>query len=491
MGNREYFKGLWIDSSGYDFKKYPVVRFDMLGECDSTDALKNNIAEKLRREAERNGLNECPNSTLDGMLQWMVYTLKRATGRRVAILVDDYDAPVRGVINDSHQADKNWDTLLGFYSSLKSLADTDETHTVFVTGTIQFALTSLCGSLNNLDDLSLDEDYNAVCGFTVEEFESYFSDYLPNILEYNIAEGFLPKEATLSDLKKAIFDFYDGYSWDGKERILNPYSILKMIDYQRLGSYWFDNGTPTFFFDLFKRKNKLNFPDDTHLYHNSINLQYIDLELTTLMFQTGYLTIEKHTGPGEYLLRRPNKEVNDGLNESFLKSFLKRDDESISLLRERVLKALESFDAPGLAACFRDILLWNSHVELRAMEGSYLSLLGLVLKALQFSVAVQREESWGFMDMLITLGKDVAFGCGFMYKRLETDIEINSLKHIEEKRQKLLNYGIKEAKDQIALWRYDDNYAQEYRKVKKMAVAVVGSTDGAVVGTTDVAVEIY
>ncbi|MDR0621314.1 MAG: AAA family ATPase, partial [Deltaproteobacteria bacterium] len=229
QGNREYFKGLWIDSSDYDFKKYPVVHLDMLGNCDSTAALENNISEKLKVEAARIGLDKLTAVTLGGMLSEMVSTLNRTSGERVAVLIDEYDYPIQDVIGDLTQADKNRATLHDFYSSLKSLADRGKTHVILVTGVSKFAQTSLFSAFNNLDDLTMDPRYNAICGFTLEEFEDYFSDYLPEVLEYNTSNGFLPEMTTVADLKKTILDYYDGYSWNGIDRILNPFSLVKML----------------------------------------------------------------------------------------------------------------------------------------------------------------------------------------------------------------------------------------------------------------------
>ncbi|MDR0621018.1 MAG: AAA family ATPase, partial [Deltaproteobacteria bacterium] len=90
-GHREYFKGLWIDSSDYDFKPYPIVHLDMIGACGSTAALENSISETLRDEAARTGLDKLTAVTLGGMLREMVYALNRASGERVAVLIDEYD----------------------------------------------------------------------------------------------------------------------------------------------------------------------------------------------------------------------------------------------------------------------------------------------------------------------------------------------------------------------------------------------------------------
>jgi hypothetical protein len=484
LGHREYFKGLWIDSSNYDFKQYPVVHLDMTGDCESTTALKNNISGKLRAEAEDNNIAELREPLLGGMLSELVRALKRQTGEKVAILIDEYDAPIQGVIGDLDQAEKNRITLHDFYSALKSMADRGQTHVILVTGITKFAQTSLFSVFNNLKDLTMDPRYNAICGFTKGEFEAYFSDYLPEVLEFNKSKGFLPPTTTLGDLKKAILDYYDGYSWDGEERVLNPLSLVKTLAEKKFYPHWFTSATPTFLLKLLKTENIIEFPENPVMART--DLAEVDIEnlaLTPLMFQTGYLTIEKEIKANIYQLRLPNTEVEYALKGHLLKYLIGQGEASVNHLRERIRKALESFDATGLATCFRDILLWNTHVELRAMEENYLGLLASVLKALHFSVIFQSVESEGVADLLITLGKMMAFVFEFKYNPLDADQKKMTEEQLRVERQKLLNDGINTAKNQIAFRRYSAKYTREYETVKKVAVSIVGKTD--------VAVEIY
>ena len=193
LENAQYFEGLWINSSGYKFIKYPVVRLDMTGDCNSTEALEDNITGKLKLEAIRNELNELTGMTPSVLLNELVVKLNYATGHRVSVLIDEYDTPIQGVIDNIEQAEENRKTLHSFYSALKALADTDRTHLVFVTGVTKFTQTSLFSAFNNLYDLTLDPRYNAVCGFTIGEFEDYFSGYLPEVLKYNKYNGFFRK----------------------------------------------------------------------------------------------------------------------------------------------------------------------------------------------------------------------------------------------------------------------------------------------------------
>ncbi|MDR1607725.1 MAG: AAA family ATPase, partial [Deltaproteobacteria bacterium] len=312
-GNRELFKGLWIDSSDYDFKKYPVVTLSMVGEHKNEAALEASLINRLQGAARENGLrladldlaeNSPPGDILDGL----VSKLCSDENTRVAILIDEYDAPIQKAIGDVAQAEINRGVLSGFYSSVKALADAGKTHLVFVTGVTKFAKASIFSGFNNLSDLTLDSEYNAICGFTLEEFQSYFLDYLPGILERYKSNGFMPPEADLDYLIEEIIGYYDGYSWDGETRVLNSYSLIQALAKKKLKAYWFSSGAPSFLMKFLKIEGSgFSFPENPQMDETSLDAVDIkNLQLTPLLFQTGYLTIDKKLSDSDYLLRRPN-----------------------------------------------------------------------------------------------------------------------------------------------------------------------------------------
>jgi hypothetical protein len=485
-GNRSLFEGLWIGSSGYDFKKYPIVRLNMVGSCDSAEVLKKTIIGKLKNSAFKSGIDNFWIDTPDGVLEELVNKLNRQTGERVAVLIDEYDAPILAMIGNKEQALANRGVLQSFYSALKSLVDQGMISYVFVTGVTKFAKTSIFSVFNNLYDLTLNPGFNAVCGFTLEEFESYFQEYLPIVLDHNKANGFMPADATLADLKNEILGYYDGYSWNGEERLLNSFSLIQMLSEKEFQSYWFSTGTPTFLLDFLKRDGgKFDLPDKAEMTRDELDAADVEnLKLIPIMFQTGYLTIDKRLGPRAYLLRRPNTEVSEALSRNILGYLLGQGQESITRLRERIGNALENHDSGELSDCFHQILTWTSHVEHRAVEGNYLGLLGSVLKAMHFTALFQLNESEGVMDFMVTLGKKAAFIFEFKYEKFDSDPKSDrTQEEMDADRLGLLSRALERAKRQIAFRKYDEKYQYEYGTVKKVAVAIVGKTD--------VAVEIY
>ncbi|MDR3204355.1 MAG: AAA family ATPase, partial [Deltaproteobacteria bacterium] len=245
-GNRDLFKGLWLDQSDYHYKPYPVITLSMAGLGKGEEKLERDIVNKLNNEAIKNGLAPFEGFSPGGLLERMVLILNERTKERVAILVDEYDSPIQGVINDIELAEIHRQVLHNFYLTIKTLADSGMTQLIYVTGVTKFTQTTVFSGFNNLTDLTLNPDYNAACGFTLEEFETYFSQYLPDVPKYNQSKGFIPAAASVVDLKNDIIDYYDGYSWTGKIRILNPFSLIKMLFNKLLEPYWFETATPSF-----------------------------------------------------------------------------------------------------------------------------------------------------------------------------------------------------------------------------------------------------
>ncbi|MDR3205373.1 MAG: AAA family ATPase, partial [Deltaproteobacteria bacterium] len=420
-GKRDLFKDLWIDQSDYDFKPYPVITLSMAGLGHGEEKLEQDLINRLNVEAINHGLEPLDDFSPGGLLKRMVTTLNQKTKERVAILVDEYEAPIQEVINDLNLAQIHRQVLLTFYLSIKALADSNKTHLVYVTGETKFTQTSFFSGFNNLNDLTLNPNFNAACGFTLEEFETYFTLYLPDVLKFNQSEGFMSATASLEDQKKDIIDYYDGYCWDGENRILNPFSLIKMLDRKLLKPYWFETATPSFLMELLKHGvSEFEFPVNPTMTTYDLNsVDFLNLEANVLLFQTGYLTVDKMIKPDEYLLRRPNKEVSEAIDSNLLNFLLGQTRQTVNQLIERLQKALEKLDSISLGACFHDILVWNSHMALKASEGSGQAVILSVLQATHFNVVSEGIQAEGLINFLITTRKDTVFVCEFKSEKLE------------------------------------------------------------------------
>jgi hypothetical protein len=483
-GNRELFEGLWLGSSGYDFKPCPVVHLTMTGKSRNETQLTWTIANEVRGAARANKVAEAEVDVEGGdpgdMLKKLVDVLRAKTGERVAILIDEYDAPIHSALGDVKLAESVRDTLHDFYSALKSLFDKSYLRLIFVTGVSKFAQASIFSVFNNLNDLTLKSDFNAACGFSLEEFDAHFADYLPGALEFNKEMGLIEASASMGDFRRAILDYYDGYSWDGENRVLNPYSLVKCLADKELDAYWFETGTPTFLMRTIRSRPSLYFNlDNLELTRASLKaVDLADLEFEPLMFQSGYLTVERRKGL-DYVLKVPNKEVDHAFSAKLARFLTRQGEKAVKDLAPKTKAALADFDAAAMAEVLREIVNWLTYPEKTAGEGIYQAAIVSSLKTMLLEVDSEVATAKGRYDFDSKLGRDTIYVCEIKVEKLEKNKDESDKDAVE----RLKGVGLRAAKAQIESRGYDTRAGFEYRVVKRMAVAIV---DG-----TEVAVEIY
>ncbi|MDR2627485.1 MAG: AAA family ATPase, partial [Dysgonamonadaceae bacterium] len=305
-GNKNLFEGLYIHDKWDWNTKYPVIRIDWSDIKHGTpEEIEKDLSDFLKLKAKDYDITltrEYASSRLAELIEY----LHRKTGEKVVVLIDEYDVPILDAMGKSSEELKNIkDSLHNIYKILKS-AD-NHLRFIFMTGVSKFAGLSVFSALNNLDDISLWTDYSTICGITQAELESNFSEHIDAMAAH--------QGKSRSKLLEDIRLHYNGYSWDGRTSVYNPYSTLLCLKHRRLENFWFSTGTPTFLIELLKKRNSvinafLN--PATVLSHTFNSYDSEELEETPLLFQTGYLTIKEATHSDEgtrYTLGIPNREV--------------------------------------------------------------------------------------------------------------------------------------------------------------------------------------
>jgi hypothetical protein len=402
QGSPELFQGLSIGSSGYDFAPHPVIHIgmtfdwiDISGNNASPDImLARNIIAMLRDIAEDEGL-KIEAIGPGEYLQDLAKALSAKYGKRVVILVDSYDTPILDHMADAETAMDCAAVLRGFYGSFKE-ADR-YIRFIFVTGITELAKLAMEDGLNNLFNISLDDEYSDICGFTAGDLAHLFGDRYEETLADLKKSKILPSWATSSDMVQNILHWYDGYNFGGKRRVLNPISILNFFSDRKFSDYWIDTGPPPFLRTVIAGHPQSFILDNLKGY-NEYELRQIDLRNPRpgpLLFQTGYLTIESETfsdtsGP-LYSLRVPNLEVAISVGQALLKSLFGFGRERRHELTERVIAAIESRDAEGLQAILRAALRQINPPQYPPKERFYQS----VIQTFFFSIClnIRPEES--------------------------------------------------------------------------------------------------
>ena len=220
------------------------------------------------------------------MFRGLIEELYEKYGKTVVVLIDEYDKPILDHITDIETAEANRAVLKGFYGILKSVDP--YLRMTFITGVTKFTKTSIFSELNNLYDITMDPEYADICGITPDDLGHYFSEHIDGLMS-------LEQYKQNLSVQDQILNWYDGYSWDGETRVINPFSLLSFLKRKTFNCFWFSSGTPKFLMSLIKNRPMGYIGlDDIKMSELAMDAFDIDcIEVEALLFQTGYLTVKR------------------------------------------------------------------------------------------------------------------------------------------------------------------------------------------------------
>ena len=396
-GRQDLFRGLAIHDRWDWSITHPVVRLSFGGKYDGPLDIARSVRAQLDLTEHAAGLDPVTGTdAAPERLRTLLYHLHRRTGRRVVILVDEYDKPILDGLHDPDTARANRECLRGVYGVIKDSAE--HVRFVLVTGVSMFSKVSLFSDLNNLDDISLDPRYATLCGYTDADIDTVFA----------------PELAGLD--REEIRAWYDGYSWRGKARLYNPFDVLLLLRKREFRPYWFQTGSPTFLFDTLRAKSVSPLELEGCLADEALVSRFDidDISAEALLFQTGYLTITDEIRRGHrtlYRLDYPNQEVRLSLTDHLLAALDPRD--RVPLDEGETLRArLGAGDFTGFADTLRAWLAgipyqWHATGDLARYEAWYASLLHMAFRAVGVDARAEEATSHGRADMVVHLGDRV------------------------------------------------------------------------------------
>ena len=315
-GRKELFEGLAIADYEKEWVKHPVLHFDMSGAKHfDAEALKHYLDLQLIPYEELYGKNEneiYPNERLDGIVK----RANKQTGQKVVVIIDEYDAPLLDVVHEKENLQKLRLIMQNFYSPLKKLDPYLEF--TFITGITKFSQLSIFSELNNLDNISMFDQYSAICGISKTELTTVMK---PDVEGLGKALG-MTYEECLEELRK----YYDGYHFSkNSEDVFNPFSLVRAMNGQAIESYWFGSGTPSYLIKSLQ-KYHVNVMDIEKKGCNVDDFDVSPEQMTSalpLLYQSGYLTIKKYKPlTKSYQLGYPNREVKIGMLKSLAPNYL-------------------------------------------------------------------------------------------------------------------------------------------------------------------------
>jgi hypothetical protein len=325
-GKKELFSGLYVEDKWNWEVTYPVIRISFAEIGFQSMGLDESIRQELKRYGDIFQIN-FESHFIDQMFRELIQKLSASHGK-VVVLIDEYDKPIIHYLGvDTAQALENRNIMKNFYSILKE-AD-PYLKMVFITGISKFTKVSIFSDLNNLADLTVDHRFAGICGITQDELESNFVE-----------------ELKIED-KAKIKEWYNGYTWDMKTWVYNPFSLINFFSTRQYRNYWFDSGTPTFLINLTKDKKAYNFENHKSSLNflSSFNLE--NIAIVPLMFQTGYLTFTAYNEDRDSCtLNYPNLEVKRSYLELLSNAYISDNENTSVVLAEKLEEALinENFD---------------------------------------------------------------------------------------------------------------------------------------------------
>ena len=421
-GRKELFEGLAIADYEKDWVKHPVLHFDLSGAKHfDVDALNSYLNLRLLPYEELYGKGEgenYPNERLAGIV-------KRAyekTGEKVVVIIDEYDAPLLDVVHEKENLQPLRRIMQNFYSPLKMLDPYLEF--TFITGITKFSQLSIFSELNNLDNISMFDQYSAICGISKTELTTQMK---PDIEALGEDLG-MTYEECLAELTR----FYDGYHFSEKsEDVFNPFSLVKALNARKIAPYWFGSGTPSYLIKTLQ-KYHVNVMD---IEKKSCDVDDFDVspEMMTsalpLLYQSGYLTIKKYNPMlHRYTLEYPNREVKIGMLKSLAPNYLSPISLDNNSLVGDFLEMLYDGDVEGAMIRLKAYLASISNRLSNKNERDFQTVFYLIFNLMGAHMRVEEDSAIGRADAVVYMPDAV-----FVFELKYDGSAEEAIKQIDEK----------------------------------------------------------
>ena len=397
-GNRKLFKGLAIDRlQPEEWEQYPVIRLDLSGDSySSIESLEFKLANILSDYEEQLEIQNPP-TRVNLRFENIIKATARKTGKKVVILIDEYDSPLTTAIDKPELHERFRDELRGFYSVLKL----SETYIRFcmLTGVTRYGRVSVFSGLNNLEDITFDDDFAGICGITETELHEYYDEGIAIFAE-NLCVG---KDEAYARLK----NYYDGYHFtECLLDVYNPFSLNHALNKNKIRDYWCESGSPAVFIKLLMKMDydidKLNGSTVSEKRLSS-NCAFTS-DPKPLFFQTGYLTLKAYNPERQsFTLGFPNREVESGILYNVLEIYNPGEEdapETLADLKDYLTKGKPEQFVEYLKDYFSKIPV-SLKARISNYENYYQSMIYCLLSLLGLETNAEYGTAVGYIDLLV------------------------------------------------------------------------------------------
>ena len=456
-GEMELFEGLEAGRLRKEWTRHPVFHFDMstakhLNGGQLQRILGYKLSEYEKKWGADSGIAE---DDINARFEYLVKAAVENTGEKAVIIIDEYDAPLLDVMNDKVRLPSLRQIMRNFYSPIKSLDP--YLRFVFITGINKFAQLSIFSELNNLKNISMETKYSAICGISQKELEDN--------IQYGVQALADRQKISYDEALKLLKYNYDGYHFcDGSEDIYNPFSLLNALSDRRVGSYWFDSGTPTYLVERLRRN-----PIDETTLDNIPLVPQSDFDVSPelsdnslpMLYQTGYLTIKSYDERMQlYTLGYPNREVKIGFTRGLLGEYPSKTGTASGFVAH-FYAAMDSRDIDLAMEKLQAYLAGIPNDLENKTEKHYQTIIYLIFSLLGFYIRTEVKSAIGRADAVCYTDNSI-----YVFEFKVDGSAEDALKQIDEKGY-MLPYKLEDGK---ALVKVGVNISSRTRTVEKWVV---------------------
>ena len=439
-GRKDLFQGLAMERLEKEWIEYPVLHFDMSMAKHVDKERLERLLDFMLSDYERTFGLDTTAGDANLRLTRLIKCAYEKTGKKVVVLIDEYDAPLLDVVHEKENLGVLRNIMRNFYSPLK--ACDPYLKYVFLTGITKFSQLSIFSELNNIKNISMDEPYAAICGITEDEMLTQMKEDM----EMLAAKLNISSEEVLLKLKEN----YDGYHFTyPSPDIYNPFSLLNAFADGKFGSYWFGSGTPTY---LIKMLEKFGV-EPSEIGNNHAEVSAFDAPTETmtdiipLLYQSGYITIKDYDESIDlYTLDIPNKEVRLGLMKSLLPNYVASKTRETTTMVAYLSRDIRNDDMDSALRRLQTFLSTIPYCDNTRYEGHYQQMFYIIFSLLGSFVDVEVRTPRGRVDVVL---------------RTKTTLYVMELK---------LDKTAGEAMEQINLKNYPERFALCGLPVVKVAI---------------------
>ncbi|MDE6770116.1 MAG: ATP-binding protein [Muribaculaceae bacterium] len=398
-GRRELFKGLYIDGTDWDWKSYPVLRLDLNMERYAEPGKLDDVLDNVFRGWEAKYGVICKDTNPPQRFRSIIEAVHDKTGMPVVILVDEYDKPLVSNLNREENYEHYREKLASLYSNFKSSAE--HIRLVFLTGVSRFSKLSVFSDLNNLRDITFEDDYADICGITERELQDNFKAGVAALAD--------KEHRSYEDILRILKENFDGYRFSryGSE-IYNPWSLLNSLDTSEIAFYWNRTGMPTIVVESLQ-----NIDADLEEVLNTqctINtLLGLDLKSANplaLLYQTGYLTIKDYDRDEQiFTLGVPNREVKEGLFDTLLPFYVKVKQGFVETVVFNITKNIRQGNPEKLMSSLQTYFAGIPYGLKMDNENNFQNAFYILMSLIGIKVSAEVSTSNGRIDILLETPK--------------------------------------------------------------------------------------